>query len=308
MFFLGFLKNDCVRGFGKQMCHVSSAVVVSWTWVTQACHARSPTKSDERCSRAAPFLPPSSRRPAPVASESLPDICNPTARRKRVVSCLTTVTISKSLEGLAREVGWVRGQHTLAREEDSETSDESGPVACADRDITDCFMDWSIIWCAICDVGKSEEESLLERRGVRTLAARLDIIRLLSDRLSNSSRNAQFFCSQTAKSTVPWLRVPTIAFSGESSITIVFKASCCSDGSLAVIQPLWFQKTSEVSSLLERMATAHATTSARCRGATSQHLFVKGIAAQPTLLNQPGKFFISHLTGDQRCVRQSFWH
>ena len=37
-----------------------------------------------------------------------------------------------------------------------------------------------------------------------------------------------------------------------------FPASCCSDGSLAVIRPLWFQITSEVSSMLERMATAHA--------------------------------------------------
>ena len=37
-----------------------------------------------------------------------------------------------------------------------------------------------------------------------------------------------------------------------------FAASCCSDGSLAVIQPLWLKKTSEFSSLLEKGATADA--------------------------------------------------
>ena len=37
-----------------------------------------------------------------------------------------------------------------------------------------------------------------------------------------------------------------------------FTASCCSDGSLAVFQPLWLQKSSEVSSLPERVATAPA--------------------------------------------------
>ena len=37
-----------------------------------------------------------------------------------------------------------------------------------------------------------------------------------------------------------------------------FTGCCCSDGSLAVIQPLWLQETSEDSSLLENLPTAHA--------------------------------------------------
>ena len=56
--------------------------------------------------------------------------------------------------------------------------------------------------------------------------------------------------SHVLKSTVPWSRIPTIAIT----------ASCCSDGSLAVDQPIvLLQNTSEVSSMLERVATAHAS-------------------------------------------------
>ena len=43
-----------------------------------------------------------------------------------------------------------------------------------------------------------------------------------------------------------------------SSASPWFTASGCSGGSLAVIQPLWFQKLFAVSSMLEEVATAHA--------------------------------------------------
>ena len=43
----------------------------------------------------------------------------------------------------------------------------------------------------------------------------------------------------------------------ESSAPPCFTASCCRDGSLAVIQPFWVQKTSEVPSMFEGAATAH---------------------------------------------------
>ena len=65
-------------------------------------------------------------------------------------------------------------------------------------------------------------------------------------------------------------RIPTTTFSREFSNAI--PASCSNDGSLAVIQPLWLRKTSEVSSMLERVMPAPVW---------------EGVAAQHTLLNQP---------------------
>ena len=45
----------------------------------------------------------------------------------KVVSCLENVTVSKGLEELAREVARVQGQ-AAGKEEDSVSSDESGPL------------------------------------------------------------------------------------------------------------------------------------------------------------------------------------
>ena len=46
-------------------------------------------------------------------------------------------------------------------------------------------------------------------------------------------------------------------------------ASCCRDGSLAVIQPLWVQKTSEVSSIFEGVAATHTCAHSTSNACTS---------------------------------------
>ena len=63
-------------------------------------------------------------------------------------------------------------------------------------------------------------ESLLERRAVRTLAARRNYQTALG-RSSNLSRSSHSLWSKTSKSTVPWLRCRTIGLSREFSITMV---------------------------------------------------------------------------------------
>ena len=54
-----------------------------------------------------------------------------------------------------------------------------------------------------------------------------------------------------------------------SSASPWFTASCCRDGSLADIQPLWVQKTSEVPPMFEGVATAHTFTHSTSNACTS---------------------------------------
>ena len=100
------------------------------------------------------------------------------------------------------------------------------------------------------------EKSLLKRRAVRTLAARqksskrpwIDPQVCTEAHASSGRRRQNRWC--------PGHVFQRLLPSG-SSASRCFTPSCSSDGSLAVIQPLWVQKTSEVPSMFQGVATAH---------------------------------------------------
>ena len=107
-----------------------------------------------------------------------------------------TLTISKGLEELTREDARVQRQ-PVGREDDSETSDESVPLPARSlaRIVSGRrhYRSRTLVEHMMCRDGKSEA-SLFERRAVeKQLAATREIIRLRSDRFSNSSGNAQVF-------------------------------------------------------------------------------------------------------------------
>ena len=119
-----------------------------------------------------PRFGPSSRRQAPVETESLRDICDSVPDATGGI--LSEECNSVSLEELAGEVKRVQGQ-SAGKKEDDGTSDESEPLLVPTsapmvsgrrhhrlRMLIDHLM---------CRDGKLEE-SLLERRAARTLAAR----------------------------------------------------------------------------------------------------------------------------------------
>ena len=54
-----------------------------------------------------------------------------------------------------------------------------------------------------------------------------------------------------------------------SSASPWFTGSCCRDGSLAMIQPLWVQKTSKVPSMFEGVSTAHTCAHSTSNACTS---------------------------------------
>ena len=92
----------------------------------------------------------------------------------KLVSCLKNVAVSKSLEDLAREVARVQGQPT-GKEEDSETRDENGrphvPKSARVVSGRQHHRLRMLVFHLMCRDGRLEE-SLLEQRDVRTLAAR----------------------------------------------------------------------------------------------------------------------------------------
>ena len=143
----------------------------------------------------------------------------------------------KSPEGLTRAAARVQGQ-PASKEEDGGSSEESGPRNLAKRKTTKpatktCHGFWTttpplrmLTDHLMCRDGRSEE-SLLERRAVSTLAARRNYQTALAHAPSGRKhRNRrcpgrvleQLLCPKSSAS--PW-----------------FAASCCRDGSLAVIQP-----------------------------------------------------------------------
>ena len=149
----------------------ADSTVVGWKWYRSR-HAQSPTKIDGDCP-CCPIPGSSSRREAPVVSESLPEtpVRCPTPT---VGSCLKRATNFKSRVELARGVARVHGQ-PAGKEVDSDTSDENVPLLVPKsaqivpgrqhhrlRNLVDHLM---------CLDGRSEE-SLLERKAVKTLAAR----------------------------------------------------------------------------------------------------------------------------------------
>ena len=74
-----------------------------------------------------------------------------------------------------------------------------------------------------------------------------------------------------------------------------FTASCCSDGSLAIIQSLWLQKTSEISSLLVMVAAAHA--SACPTGNANSNLGKRYVTTHPSQTSPNSNVHV-HLAGD----------
>ena len=78
-----------------------------------------------------------------------------------------------------------------------------------------------------------------------------------------------------------------------SSASPWFTASCCRDGSLAVIQPLWVQKTSEVPSMFHGVTTAHT-----CAHSTSNACTRLGRHCNTTV----SLFFVAKKAGAQRFV------
>ena len=116
-------------------------------------------------------LPPDAKRPSRVSpSQKSMILC----RTVKVVSCLKNVTMSKSLEELAREGARVQGQ-SAGKEEDDGTSDESGPMPVSKS--TPVVSDsrhhrWRmLIDHLMCRDGELEQ-LLLERGAVKTLDAR----------------------------------------------------------------------------------------------------------------------------------------
>ena len=185
------------------------------------------------------------------------------------MSCLDTVAVSKSLVDLAREVAREQGQ-PAGKEEDSETSDENGPLP----------------------VPKSAR--VVSGRRHHRLRMLVDLL-VYRDRIeivapgakscgdtrsatgsSNRSRNVPQICKGAR---VPFLRrcrsrrCPGGVFERllcpGITASPLFTASCSRDGSLAVIQPLWAQQTVEVPSFFEGVATAqtcaHPMSSAHAR-------------------------------------------
>ena len=138
----------------------------------EACHARSPTKVYESAQITRLLAPlPDAKRPSRVSPCQRSVIRCPTPK---VGSCLKNVTMPKSLEALAREVARVQGK-PAAMEEDSEISDENGPLPVPKSA-------WVVsghrhhhlrmlVDHLVCRNGRSEE-LLLERGGARSLAAR----------------------------------------------------------------------------------------------------------------------------------------
>ena len=104
----------------------------AWCWLLPGSadiDTGSPTKIIDECpdySTSGP--PPDVKRPSRVSPYQKSVIRCPTPRLMLMVSsCPKTVTISKGLEELAREIARVQGQ-PVGKEEHSETSDESGPL------------------------------------------------------------------------------------------------------------------------------------------------------------------------------------
>ena len=127
------------------------------------------------------------------------------------------------------------------------------------------------------------EESLLEQEPSQSDGT----IRLLSNRSSNLCRRARSFWSKT-KLTVPWLRIPSTAF---------FQGVQHHHGSqlLAVVMDCWssfscFHPTSENSSMIQRMATAHVGADP----SINADIWRRQHPSQPTSHSS----FHSHLVGD----------
>ena len=159
----GILKYDCAGGFGRQMCHVSSAPVTWCGLPLGLVGSQSLGGAQMQCSSGG------------MGTHACPTEIDPTPDDKGGIFCKNRDDLKESRAVVASEVSRrVQGQ-PAGIEKDSETSNESGPLLVPKsarrvsgrrhhrlRMLADHLM---------CRDGKSDE-SLLERRAVRTLAAR----------------------------------------------------------------------------------------------------------------------------------------
>ena len=133
---------------------------------------RSPTEVSDECPDYS-VSDPSSRSQAPVESESLPEICDPVPDAEGGVLSEEGNDVPKSLGANTRSSASSRPARW--QEEDGGTSDESGPlpVPKSAREVSgQRHHRWRmLIDHLMCRDGKLKE-LLLERRAVRTLAAR----------------------------------------------------------------------------------------------------------------------------------------
>ena len=87
-----------------------------------------------------------------------------------------------------------------------------------------------------------------------------------------------------------------------SSASPCFTASCCRDGSLAVIQPLWARKFPRFYGCLKGIATVHT-----CAHSTSTSLGRHCNTTRPSQSSSSGSVH-PHLAGQVTYVCRSFWH
>ena len=238
-------RNDCIGGFAKQVSHGLVWLDRNF-WTNHRCSgrqlvvvqmpvahgvSRKSMKSVQITRLPAP--PPDAKRTSRVSLCQKSVIRCPTPK---VGSCLKNVTMSNSLEELARGVARVQGQ-PAGKEEDSEARDKNGPLLVPKsarvvsgrqhhrlRMLVDHLM---------CRDGRVVE-SLLERRAVRTLAARRShpSVPHRSWSVLPVWKGARAPSGRTRRSP----RCPGCLFEQSfcpgSSASSRFTASCCSDGSL----------------------------------------------------------------------------
>ena len=199
---------------GSQLLDESQLQWLSAGCGTDASHARIPTIFFEDC----PNCPISASTPSRVSPCQKSVIRCPTPK---LASSMKGVTMSKSPEELAREVARVQGQ-PAGREEDSETSDESGPFPVPNsarvvsgrrhhrlRMLVDHLM------CSRWKIGTLA----LGAKSCNDPRRKDGIIKPLLGRSSSLHKSTRFFWSKTSRSTVRGSRIPTTALSRELSIT-----------------------------------------------------------------------------------------
>ena len=207
------------------------------------------------------------------------------------------MAVSKSLKELAREGARVQGQ-PAGREEDDGSSDVSGPlpvskparvvpgrqhrpVAHANRsfDVSKRRVGRVVPGAKNCENPRSATDCFVSTLlGTFLTRVKERVLPLIGDVELDGVLGRvlrELLCPGNSAS--PW-----------------FTASCCSDGSLAVFLPLWLQKTSEVSSLLEEVATAHGGAYPTCNAS------ILGKHCASTHPSQSSSYgsVNSHLAGD----------
>ena len=150
-------------------------------------------------------------------------------------------------------------------------------------------------------VGMGSEEALLERRALRIQAARRNYQTALGTLLKFVQEQPRSLWPRRQNRRSPGCVVERF-LCPLSSASPWFTASCCRDGSLAVIQPLWSRKFPRFHGCLKGIATVHT-----CAHSTSTSLGRHRNTSRPSQSSSYGSVH-PHLAGKVTCVRKSFWH